>query len=658
MSTTERQITRAAVIWQLLACALVVLPHLEWLPLWVPLLLAVTLGARLMFHQGRWSFPSRWIKMALVLASSVGLILSFGRHSGPETMVALLIVGMSLKLLEIYRRRDALVLIYVAFFVLGTTFLFSSSAWIALYALVTLTVVIAALLAIHQRPDVTIKQTLKRTFWLLGPAVPLMVLLFLIFPRLEPLWSVTLDAPRATTGLSDDLVLGDVSELARSDELAFRVTFEGDVPAPSQRYWRALVLDGFDGRRWFRTADAVPLRLEKLEQAQDIRQYEVVLEATQRPWLVALDQPVSAPGGMRMQSARTLELPEDLAQRFSYQLTAALSYQLQPLLTQSEKQHYLQLPDSGNNQTRRLARRWLDESQGNQEAFIQRLLGHFNQSFTYTLSPGRMLGDSIDRFMFDSQRGYCEHYAAATTFMLRAVGIPARVVAGYQGGEWNPYQGYLQVRQYDAHAWVEVWLAGRGWVRLDPTSAVAPERIESSAESFLRNSSDALAASRIFRTGWMRELQLRYDAFNFAWQRWVLNYDHQQENLLGDWLGGLDYWRLGLFLMVPGGLVFAFLAWSQLRTRTPRFSDPVDAALARFQARAGVYFVAREPQQSLSVWLESLRPLWPEQDGRLQRLAELDMRRRYAGSQSARETQAIIKLARELTREIPSHYKR
>ncbi len=653
MTTTERQITRTAVIWQLLACAFVVLPHLEWLPLWVPLLLAVTLGARVMIHQGRWSFPSRWIKLALVLASSVGLILSFGRHSGPETMVALLIVGMSLKLLEIYRRRDALVLIYVAFFVLGTSFLFSSSAWIALYALVTLMIVIAALLAIHQRPDVTVKQTLKRTLWLLGPAVPLMVVLFLIFPRLEPLWSVTLDAPRATTGLSDDMVLGDVSELARSDELAFRVTFSGEVPAPSQRYWRALVLDGFDGRRWYRASDAGSLRMEKLEQTSDVREYEVVLEPTQRPWLVALDQPVTTPRGMRMQAARTLELPEDLAQRFSYQLTAALSYQLQPLLTQAEKSHYLQLPSTGNTQTRRLAQRWLTESQGSQEVFIQRLLGHFNQSFTYTLSPGRLLGDSIDRFMFDSQRGYCEHYAAATTFMLRSAGIPARVVAGYQGGEWNPYQGYLQVRQYDAHAWVEVWLEGRGWVRLDPTAAVAPERIESSAESFLRSSSDALAASRIFRTGWLRELQLRYDAFNFAWQRWVLNYDHQQETLLADWLGGLDYWRLALFLMVPGGLVFAFLAWSQLRNRTPRIEDPVDAALARLQTRVSVRFIPREPQQSLSVWLESLRPLWPEQDGRLQRLAELDTRRRYAGSQSEREARAIIKLTGELIRELP-----
>lgn len=658
MHQVETQITRAAVIWQLLACVLVVLPHLEWLPFWVPLLLLLTLGARLMIHQGRWSFPSRLIKLALVVASSLGLILSFGHQSGPETMVALLIVGMALKLVEVYRRRDALVVIYVAFFVLGTTFLFSSSAWIALYAAAVLTVVISALLAIHQRKGVSVKQTLKRSLWLLGPAVPLMVLLFLIFPRLEPLWSVTLDSPQATTGLSDNLSPGDVSNLARSDELAFRVTFDDEVPAPRQRYWRALVMDRFDGRQWYRSQETGALRPEKLEQTGDTTGYEVVLEATRRPWLVALDQPLSAPTGMQMRPARTLELKQDLNQRYSYQLRAALTYVLQPMLTQAEQQHYVQLPDSGNPEARALAQRWFDEAQGNQQAFIQRMMQHYNQSFVYTLSPGRLLGDSIDRFLFDTQRGYCEHYAAATSFMLRSVGIPARIVTGYQGGEWNPYQGYLQVRQYDAHAWVEVWQEGQGWVRLDPTAAVAPERIESSAESFLRRSSDSLAASRVFRSDWMRSLQLRYDAFNFVWQRWVLNYDREQENLLADWLGGLDYWRLALFLMLPGSVIFAFLAWSQLRRRTPRISDPVDAALFKLQARAGARFNAREPQQSLAHWLETLAGDWPEQEGRLLRLAELDNRRRYAGSHSEREAQAIIKLAGELMSQLPNRTQR
>jgi len=281
------------------------------------------------------------------------------------------------------------------------------------------------------------------------------------------------------------------------------------------------------------------------------------------------------------------------------------------------------------------------------------MMQHYNAGFSYTLSPGRLFGDSIDRFLFDSREGYCEHFASATTFMLRSVGIPARVVTGYQGGEWNPYQGYLQVRQYDAHAWVEAWMDGRGWVRLDPTAAVAPERIRNSAEAFLRERGEALASGRVFRSDWLRSMQQRYDAFNFVWQRWVLNYESQQQDLLGDWLGGLDYWRVALFLMVPGAAVFMLVAWRQLRQRSQQRLSPVNAALARLQQRLGERFTPRQPDQSLAAWLHQLQVAWPEQAQRLERLSRIETRRRYAAESVEATDKVVIALVSDLLRQLP-----
>lgn len=650
----EQQISRMSVVWQLLACVLVVLPHLSWLPIWVPGLLVLTLLARVMIHQGRWSLPSKWLKLVLVSGASMGLILSFGKQSGPETMVALLVVAMSLKLLEIYRRRDALVLIYVALFVLGTAFLFTTSAWIALYALAVLVIVLAALLSIYQRRDAGVGHTLRRVCWLLGPAIPLMVLLFLVFPRLEPLWSVTLDAPVATTGLSDSMSPGDVSALAQSDELAFRATFAETVPSAEQRYWRSLVLDHFDGRQWRQSPERRGrLRAETLEATSDEVEYEIVLEPSQRPWLVALDQPVTSPEGVRMRIDRTLLAAQDITQRYRYSLVAARTYVLQARLSSAERSHYLQLPQAAGPRARDLAQRWLQEAEGNTAGLLQRIMQHYNEGFTYTLSPGRLFGDSVDRFLFDSREGYCEHFASATTFMLRSAGVPARVVTGYQGGEWNPYQGYLQVRQYDAHAWVEVWMEGRGWVRLDPTAAVAPERIRNSAEAFLRERGEALASGRIFRSDWLRGLQQRYDAFNFVWQRWVLNYESRQQDVLSNWLGGLDYWRVALFLMVPGAVVFMLVAWRQLRQRSLQRLSPVNRALLRLQQRLGERFTPRQPKQSLEAWLKQLQVAWPEQASHLECLARIETRRRYAAEPAEATDRMVIDLVRDLLKHLP-----
>jgi len=657
------QISRSAVILQLAAFVAVLLPHLSWLPVWIPLLALAMVGGRLMIHSGRWSFPHWAVKLVLIVAGVIGLIISFGGQPGPESMVALLILGLALKLIEIYHRRDALILLFVALFVLATAFLFQESVWMAVYVLLALWLLLAALCAIHQGARRTaLWPPFKRALSLLLPAIPLMLVLFLLFPRLEPFWSVEISAPRATSGLSDSMSPGSVSELALSDALAFRVSFDANQPpAPIQRYWRALVLSQFDGYRWSQASPAQHgrLRTEKLTYDAVPLGYEIIQEPSSQPWLMALDLPLAPARGQRMTPFRTLVNPSPVARRMQYRLASVPDYRLQPLLTGQERDHYLQLPEQGNERSRALARQWWRQSGGEPQAFIRQLMRHYNRSFVYTLSPGTLGRDSIDQFLFDTRRGYCEHFAGASVFLLRAAGIPARVVTGYQGGEWNPYERYLQLRQYDAHAWTEVWLEGQGWTRLDPTAAVAPERIESSAREYLRQQGEAAFNSgRSFRfsAGWALRLQQRYEAFNFVWQRWVLNYQSGQTDLLRDWLGGLDYWRLILALLMPVGAVLAVvLGWPLLREIRLGRKDRLERRLQRLQIRLGQKFGPRQPRQSLTGWLRTLTSQWPEQRGALEQLARLDEQRRYARHADVQTEERMRAVIDQLLRAIREH---
>ncbi len=650
-------ISRTAVIWQLLAVLLVVLPHLQWLPPWVPALVVATIGSRLMIHSGRWSFPHWSVKAALVLASSAGLILSFSRQAGPETMVALLIVGLALKLLEIYHRRDALVVLFVTLFVAATAFLFNESVWMAGYILLVVMLSLAALNSIQQSNRASgYRDNLRTSVRLLLPAIPFMLVLFFVFPRLEPFWSVTIDSGQAKTGLSDELSPGDVSELAQSSELAFRAAFSGEVPPPEQRYWRSLVLSEFDGRRWTRPDVQTRrlLRSEKLTPLAEEQSYEVIMEASGRPWLVALDQPLSVDREVRMTPVRTLRLDRPLERRQQYRINSVYQYRLQPLLTMQEKRRYLQLPSRGNPESRALARQLLAQGGGEPGKVIRLLLARFNREFIYTLEPGRLGADSVDQFLFESKQGYCEHFASATTFVLRSAGIPSRVVTGYQGGEWNAFEGYLQVRQYDAHAWVEYWLPEQGWQRLDPTAAVAPERIRSSAQDYFSANEGRFAGAGMgLNIGWLREMRQRYDAFNYVWHRWVLNYQGQQANLLHDWLGGSEQWRRVLAWLLPSALVFGVATWWLLRPRRVRLKDPLERALQQLQRRLAALDAERWPSESLAMWLQRIAEHWPEQRTLMLRLAFLDDRQRYGGHGESPQRAEMLQLCRQLQRQLP-----
>lgn len=626
-SKATENISRSAVVWQLIACVVVVLPLFSWLPAWVMLLGVACISARLMIHSGRWSFPHWSIRLLLVVAAGVGLLTTFNRDASLNAMVALLTVGLSLKLLEIYRRRDALVLLYVALFVAASVFLFEQGILVALYMLFAVLVVVAALVSVWQDPlREEMIRPLKHAWRLVLPAFPLMLVLFFIFPRVGPLWSVEVDRSSARTGLSDSMSPGDISRLTRSDELAFRAVFEGQPPTPTERYWRALVLSAFDGREWTPASlSTSSASTEKLHIIGETIQYEIVQERSNQRWLFALDMPITAPSQARFSAPRSLLAHADVIQRIQYSVESARQYQLGAELSLAELEFFTRMPRTSNLQSQVLAREWFDEVDQDVSLFIERIFRYFNESFVYTLEPQPLGRHSVDEFLFQTQQGFCEHFASATAVLLRSVGIPSRIVTGYQGGEWNASQNYLILRQYDAHAWVEVWLQGQGWVRIDPTTAVAPERIEMSAEQLFSGQAGFLADSpltaRMGRQGWLSQLRLQYDSLNFAWQRWVLNYHQQQQNLLQDWLGELSAWKMILVLLIPASVVLGFISWRLFARRTAQ--DPLQRQLHRLFLRLEKQGLYRQSNETLTLFCQRIEHTHPQLSKLLMPVAQI-----------------------------------
>ncbi len=572
-----------AVLLRLLAIlAIVLAPHVQRLPLWeVLLVLAIGLW-RLLATLRQWRPMPRWIRFALTVGAFVGVYAQFGNVAGQTAGVALLTVMAALKLTELNKRRDVMVMVPLMYFILITHFLFSQEIWTVIYLPLISAVLITSLLVEANHPDsaLPLRASLRMGGRLVLHALPLMVVLFLLFPRIPgPLWGLPTDAGAARTGLSDDMSPGEIQNLIESDEVAFRVRFSGAVPPSDEMYWRGPVLAHFDGRRW--QAGYRPPGTATAELGIPAYSYEITLEPQRRPWLLALDLP-----------SRT-GLPQDATLTADYQLVAGTEvkerrlYQLSshPALPAADRicrrrsaAIFLQLPRGSNPRTRALAEQW--RAQGLDDlAIVKAALDMFRgKDFYYTLRPPVLGRNSVDEFLFDTHRGFCEHYSSSFTVLMRAAGIPARVVTGYQGGEKNDVGDYYLVRQSDAHAWSEVWLAGKGWVRVDPTAAVAPQRVEKGIGAALEGTGDLPAYLDPSRRSYQLRamLQAQWDWANAEWNRWVLGYgpDLQQE-VLGRF--GLDDWSdMILALTVAITLILGVLGLGLMRQFLPRReADPV-----------------------------------------------------------------------------------
>jgi len=485
-------------------------------------------------------------------------------------MLHLLSFAYAIKALELKRKNDFYQLILLGLFLLATSLIFNQSLIFSTFVLMILMGNLAVLLQ-HYSPTQKLKQNLITSGKLILQSLPLAVVLFVVFPRLAPFWQVPL-AKSAVTGLSDIVSPGDIANLARSNELAFRVTFDDKVPSYSQLYWRALVLDSFNGKSWQKSQnsknrarrtpsqqvtykDNVPDNAKLLTKVS----YQIIAQPSFQHWLFALDV---AQIGIEQKSNSsivelsdyTLQAREPLSQTLSYNVNSYLTAPLDLLLKDDVKQQNLSYPKNSNprltSEAYRLRQLYSDDLE-----LAQAVLVNFRQQqFYYTLKPPVLFTSPLDQFYFDSKQGFCAHYASAFTYLMRAAGIPARMVTGYMGGEYNPNGNYYSIYQYEAHAWSEIWLEGVGWYRVDPTSAVDPARVERGLSSELLQQQASFNDSFFNFSGYRnsalgKAIRLQFEAIDYRWTRWVIGYSSdRQYNLLSKWFGQMKPWKTAVII--------------------------------------------------------------------------------------------------------------
>lgn len=450
-----------------------------------------------------------------------------------------------------------------------TGYLFESGLLAALYSLLPIAALVAALIGLQQsRLAMQPGPTLKLAATLLLQALPLLLVMFLLFPRLGPFWSLPQAKPQGVTGLSDRMSPADIVELSQSSALAFRAGFEQEPPPRNELYWRALTLERFDGREWSQAGEHTMSTAPQWQAQGSPLRYSVVLEPSGRVWLYGLDVAQTDLPRVRQGADFRLESWRPVDQPLLYQVTSWPDALREVRASPATLQRALQLPETGNPQARAWARQ-LRAEHVQSDVLVQAMLDHFReQPYVYSLRPPPVGVHIVNDFLFASRKGFCLHFAGAMTFVLRAAGIPARLVVGYQGGEHNPAGNYLTVRQFDAHAWVEYWLPEQGWQRVDPTFAVAPERIEQGLEQALLEEQSFLANApldplRYRNVAWLNELRLSWEGINYAWQRWVLGYQAEQQwRLLREWFGILDWRALAsVLLLTLGGMLSLLAVW-------------------------------------------------------------------------------------------------
>jgi len=595
-ASTPDLIPGAALVWLMGGFALLLLPQWDRLPVWLMVSCIVLAAWRWLAQLGKLRLPGRWSRSGLMVVLVAVYIATVQGRFTVETASSFFVLAVGLKWLETRTVRDFYVLLFILVYLSSVNFLFHQEIHWTVVNLAGVLVLFVGLQVLNA-PGIAgaARSGWKRLGLMFLKTLPVVVLLFVFFPRMEPLWSVPLVSGEARTGISDSMTPGDISSLAQSDARAFRVTFGDDIPPHRDRYWRGLFLDTLNGDTWRQSRNREFRRPGRVAVDGGVGQlqpeeYDVLLEPTDQTWAFALEgsEPVSDNVTRNEEGLFRFDRPADSTVRYRMALTPEGDSSLNAL--QNPRQ-YLQLPASGNPRTRELAQTLKAQTSGPQELAVSILRRFREQQYFYTLRPPKMPDNGIDALLFDSKRGFCAHYAGAMTFLLRAADIPARVVVGYQGGEPGAGNEYLIVRQYDAHAWVEAWMPGQGWTRFDPTAAISPERIESGLRdameeegSFLEN--DWTSPQRYGDMAMVQWASLQLDKMNYQWQRWVVGYQGQsQMDLMSRLPGGFGLRELGYVTsgVVGGALLFAGL-FTALRGRSFARRDPLSRVLGRWHA--------------------------------------------------------------------------
>jgi protein-glutamine gamma-glutamyltransferase len=615
--------------------AWVILPQTQHLPLWCSALAAIVLVWRGWLAWHNKPLPSKWWVVGLLLLTIAATLFTHRTLLGRDAGVTLIVVLLSLKTLELRARRDAFVVFFLGFFTMLTNFFFSQSLLVAAAMMVALMGLLTALVNAHRvvgQPPLT--QSLKTAGFMVLLGAPIMALLFVLFPRLAPLWGVPGDAMAGRSGLSGQMEVGSIAKLALDDSIAFRVKWNlqpgQQIPPASEQYFRGPVLTSFDGRNWRPSESRLSRRfpvVANLQTSGETLNYEVTLEPTQRPWIFVLEAATAKPDVPGHDVSMTNELQwlsnRPVSDLLRYKATSSTRFRHGPLQQQQAigLQDFIELPPGFNPRTLQLAadiRRDPRFAQAGGAVLVAEVMRRLREGgFTYTLEPGVFGQHSADEFWFDRKEGFCEHIASSFVILMRALDIPARVVTGYQGGEINPVDGYWTVRQRDAHAWAEVWQAGAGWVRVDPTGAVSPGRVGAFERLPIPQGAVGTAIGAVMPVGMLTQLRAAWEAVNNSWNQWVLNYSQaKQLDLLKNLGFQSPSWEdlgkvLAGIVTLVGLIGAAFTLWER------HHQDPWLRQLARARkllAKAGLHSDASTPPRKLAVealaqFGEAARPL-------------------------------------------------
>ena len=626
LAPEQRSVSLRDLAWLLGSLLLVVAPHALRMPWWLTLLVLALYAWRSHLALAGARLPSHWLVLGIALLSIGAVYLEYRTLFGRTSGIVLLALFSGLKLMELRTHRDAAVTAFLCYFLVMTNLLYTQSIPTALLmgaALVAVTATLAGLSA-PRRP---MRANLRTAGLLLAHAAPAALALFLLFPRVQgPLWGLPQDAYAAMTGLSESMSPGNISELAQSDAIAFRAEFAGNTPAPQLRYWRGPVLWDFDGRSW-RMGPEWPQGFAPRDGAGRFR-YTVTLEPHNRTWLFALESAASLPPRARYTNDGMVVASAPVRARMRYELESVAEPRAEARERRGSIERALALPPEGNPRARALAAAWRRGAPDDTQLLLRAVQYFRDSRIGYTLEPPLLGRDSVDEFLFDAREGFCEHFSSAFVFLMRAAGVPARVVTGYQGGEVNAVDRIITVRQSDAHAWAEVHLPERGWVRVDPTAAAVPGRV-------------LLGLARVARQGdpvpllmrpqleLLRGLRANWEALAHRWNVWVLGYGVERQRDLMASLGMRDAdWRklTAAMASILGAFTLLLLAWSLRRLARP---DPVQRAWEAFCRKLGARGVARAPAEGPRDYAERAARRMPAAAAAIRDIAALYIGARY-----------------------------
>jgi len=641
-------LTLRQTLWLTASLVLVAAPHASRLPWWLTLLAATLVGWRLYLAYARLPLPHRAILIVIVVAATAGVYLQHGTIFGRDAGVALLVVMLTLKVLEMKTVRDGMLLIFLSYFLVVTNFLYSQTIPTAVYMLLCVWVITASMIGTqYATPPRRSAHQLRTAGVLLAQSVPLMLVMFVLFPRVQgPLWGMPTDAQRGISGLSDTMSPGSLSSLTLSEAVAFRAVFSSPIPPANRLYWRGPVLWEYDGRTWHASR---PVYAEpRYDTTYFPVKYSVTVEPHGKAWLFALDLPGLVPRRAAATADLQLFSRTPVTARLRYDMVSFLDYSYGADESRQTLDRALDLPEGFNPRTLALAKelrsRYRDDAD-----LVQAVLASFGRDgYVYTLSPPLLGEHAIDEFLFSVKSGFCEHYASAFAVLLRAAGIPTRIVTGYLGGEVNPIGEYLIVRQADAHAWTEIWLPEKGWVRVDPTAAVSPARVEQGINAAVSSP----GALPLFMRGdlpVLRELRLTWDSLANSWNQWVLGYTPETQRALLTRVGLDDAtWRtLAAMLLTLTGVFTLVLALFTLRRLRVRVKDPVTLAYNAYCAKLEDRGIARSPSEGPLSFAERVIGARPDLEGIVRGFTALYVRLRYADEPGPEDVARLRDLARE-----------